>query len=182
MDHDRMTPFLEAAIAEMIPNAGSGDACGECGFSWSAEGDEGLGRVQGASDRFAELLQGRDATRAPGPRVWSPSAYVWHVADVVRAWSERLHSLGIDAETRWAGFDPNELARARRYGELPQVTGPWALARSTEALVRALEHLDLDDEFVHPEWGEGTVLDGLRWVAHEIVHHELDVRRGLGLA
>jgi hypothetical protein len=182
MDDERMTPFLEAAIAEMLPNAGAGDACAECWFPWTAGGDEVLGHVQRASDRFAELLTGRDATRTPGPRVWSPSAYVWHVADVVRAWSERLHSLGIDGESRWAGFDPDELSRARRYGELPQVTGPWAVACSTDALTRTLEHLELDDAFVHPEWGDGTVLDGLRWVAHEIVHHELDVREGLGLA
>ncbi|HUS42858.1 MAG TPA: hypothetical protein VMY16_09345 [Ilumatobacteraceae bacterium] len=24
-------------------------------------------------------------------------------------------------------------------------------------------------------WGEGTVADGLRWLAHEYVHHQLDV-------
>jgi hypothetical protein len=177
-----MTPFLEAAISEMLPNAGASGGCGECGFVWSTGGEEALVQVRAAAGRFAALLGGHDATDEPSPRVWSPSAYVWHVGDVTRAWSERLHGLGADAAVRWAGFDPDVLARARRYGELPQVTGPWSLARSTEALDRALEHLDLDTGFVHPEWGRGTVTDALRWLAHEAVHHELDVRRGLGLA
>lgn len=176
---DRMTPFLEAAIAEMLPDAASLHGCAECGFAWTIESDEALSHVHAAGGRFEGLLQGREASRKPGPKVWSPSGYVWHVGDAVRAWSERLHSLGTDANVSWAGFDPNELARARRYDELPPGTAPWALARSTDSLVRALEPLDLDAAFVHPEWGEGTVTDALRWLAHEIVHHELDVRRGL---
>jgi hypothetical protein len=174
-----MTPFLAAAIAEMLPNAGAADGCAECGFAWSIDGGGALRRIQDAAGRFDELLRGRDATRAPSPNVWSPSAYVWHVGDVARAWSERLHTLGVDPGAAWAGFDPDELGRARRYDELPQATGPWALARAVDAVTQVLEDLDLDRAFLHPEWGHGTVADALRWVAHEAVHHELDVRRGL---
>jgi hypothetical protein len=174
-----MTPFLKAAIAEMLPNAGGGGSCAECGFSWSIAGEEALHHVEAGADRFADLLRGRDATRSPSNGVWSPSAYVWHVSDVTRAWSERLHSLHADPEASWAGFDPDALADARRYLDLPQTTGPWSLARSTEALVQAVGHLELTVGFVHPEWDEGTVADALRWVAHEVVHHDLDVRRGL---
>ncbi len=177
-----MTPFLRAAIAQMLPHAGSTDACAECGFAWTTDGAEALDHIRAAAGRFADHLHGHDATRKPGPEVWSPSGYVWHVGDVTRAWSERLHCLSVDADGVWAGFDPDELARARHYDDLPQVTGPWALARSADALVEALGSLDLDAGFVHPEWGEGTVTDALRWVAHEVVHHDLDVRRGLGLA
>jgi hypothetical protein len=177
-----MSPFLRAAIAEMLPNAGGLDRCAECDFDWTTSGEGCLDHVTGGADRFGALLRDREGTHAPGMAQWSPSAYVWHVGDVTRAWAERLHGLGVDPEVRWAGFDPDELARARRYAALPQATAPWALARSAEALVRALEPLGFATGFLHPEWGEGAVADALRWVAHESVHHELDVRRGLGLA
>jgi hypothetical protein len=174
-----MTPFLTAAIAEMLPNAGSAPACAECGFAWSTAGDEALDHVVAGADRFSDLFRGRDATRRPSPHVWSPSAYVWHVSDVTRAWSERLHTLHADPDAAWAGFDPDQLAAARHYLDLPQATAAWSLARSTDALAQAVEPLEMATGFVHPEWGEGTVTDALRWVAHEFVHHELDVRRGL---
>jgi hypothetical protein len=33
-----MTPFLEAAVAEMLPNAGTSSHCAECGFAWELDG------------------------------------------------------------------------------------------------------------------------------------------------
>jgi hypothetical protein len=174
-----VTPFLSAAVTEMLPHAGTSASCAECGFSWSTAGDRALVEVTDGPARFARLLDERDASVVPAPLVWSPSAYVWHVGDVVRAWAERLHSLGSDPPAAWAGFDPDEVARARRYDALPASTGPWALARSVDALVLSLEALSIGTPFVHPEWGNGTVEDALRWLAHETVHHELDVRRGL---
>lgn len=174
-----MTPFLQAAVAEMLPNAGASPSCAECEFSWLTTGDAALAQVRAGPARFADLLEGPHATVVPAPQVWSPSAYVWHVSDLVRAWAERLHSLGIDPDAPWAGFDPDELARARHYDALPPSTGPWSLARSVDALAQSLEPLGTDTPFEHPEWGSGTVADALRWLAHETVHHELDVRRGL---
>jgi hypothetical protein len=177
-----MTPFLAAAVAEMLPGAGRSSACAECGFSWLTEPGGALDAVERAPGRFEDLLAGTDGTVAPAPEVWSPSAYVWHVGDLVRAWAERLHSLASDPRAAWAGFDPDELARARHYDVLPQASGPWAVARSVDALQQSLGSLASETAFTHPEWGRGTVADALRWVAHEAVHHELDVRRGLGQA
>jgi hypothetical protein len=174
-----MTPFLQSAILQMLPQAGDGSSCAECGFSWLATGDEALATVRDGPESFAGLLEGREATMSPAPRTWSPSAYVWHVSDLVRAWAERLHSLAADPEAAWAGFDPDELAQARHYEALPATTGPWSLARSVDALVLSLEPHTIEAPFVHPEWGSGTVADALRWLAHETVHHQLDVRRGL---
>jgi hypothetical protein len=177
-----MTPFLTAAVAEMLPGAGASSVCAECGFSWLTEAEPALDVVERAPERFAELLAGADGTVAPAPGVWSPSAYVWHVSDLVRAWAERLHSLASDPQAAWAGFDPDELAQARHYDALPQVSGPWAVARSVDALRQSLGSLASETGFTHPEWGSGTVADALRWLAHEAVHHDLDVRRGLGHA
>jgi hypothetical protein len=176
-----MTPFLQAAIAEMLDDAEATHGCDACKFSWEIDVDQALLLIHGSPERFAGLLDGRDGMQAPGRDVWSPSAYVWHVGDLVRAWSERLHTLANDPAAAWAGFDPDELADARGYSDLPQVTAAWALAQAVDALDAALAELDLEADFVHPEWGKGDVTDALRWLAHEVAHHELDVRRGLGL-
>jgi hypothetical protein len=177
-----VSPFLLAAVREMLPQAGTSTTCEECGFSWLTEGEQALSLVEGAPARFADLLSRGDATIVVSVDVWSPSAYVWHVGDLVRAWAERLHCLGVDPDAPWAGFDPDELAAARHYDALPQAAGPWSLARSVDALTAALEDVDLAVGFDHPEWGHGTVADALRWLAHEVVHHDLDVRRGIGEA
>jgi hypothetical protein len=183
-----MTPFLAGAIAEMIPNAGDAERCAECGFAWASAAAACRARVDGAAEVFERLLAttgadlGAAARRSdPDADGWTAAAYVWHLGDVLRAWSERLHTLSVDSSIPWAGFDPDELAAARRYDVLPMVTAPWALARAIDALAVALAPLTAEDEFVHPEWGEGTVADALRWLAHEVVHHELDVRRALRL-
>jgi hypothetical protein len=48
-------------------------------------------------------------------------------------------------------------------------------------LVRELAPVDLtarsssSTPFVHGDWGRGTVGDATRWLAHEYLHHELDV-------
>ena len=175
-----MTPFLRAAVTEMLPHAGLSASCAECGFSWLTTGEQALAVVVDGPARFSRLLEGRDATVPPTSQGWSPSSYVWHVGDVIRAWSERLHSLGSDPDAAWAGFDPDELARARHYDALPGSSGPWALARSVDALELSLEAVAIDTPFTHPEWGSGTVADALRWLAYETEHHDLDVRRGIG--
>jgi hypothetical protein len=174
-----MTPFLRSAVAEMLPHAGTAAQCAECGFAWSATGDEAMAVVEDGPARLARLLEGWNGAVPPNSPVWSPSAYVWHVGDVVRAWAERLHSLGNDPAADWASFDPDELARARHYDALPASSGSWALARSVDALVLSLEPLEGDTPFMHPQWGSGTVADALRWLAHETEHHALDVRRGV---
>jgi hypothetical protein len=67
-----MTPFLTAAVAEMLPGAGDSSACAECGFSWLTDAEQALDAVERAPGRFAELLAGADGTVAPAPGVWSP--------------------------------------------------------------------------------------------------------------
>jgi hypothetical protein len=171
-----MGPFLEAAITEMLDGTDR-EGCQACRFSWSSSPEDCRVEVGTAAERFAALLAGASpGTASRGG--WSPSGYVWHVADVARAWAERLHALRHDPTVRWAGFDPDELGRARRYDELPAVSAPWAVSLAVAGLEESLVHLDPDDRFDHPEWGGGTVADALRWIAHEVVHHQLDVQRG----
>ena len=117
-----MSPFLAAAISTMLTDADEA-GCAVCGFSWDIPTDEARHMIEQAPERYRELLaDGSDIRPGAG---WSPSAYVWHVADVTRAWAERLHTLAHAPGGGWAGFDPDVLASARNYADLPAVTAPW---------------------------------------------------------
>lgn len=83
--------------------------------------------------------------------------------DLVRAWTGRLHTARRGPAAAWAGFDPDELARACHSDALPQASGPWALARPVEALEQGLPPPAMDTAFSHREWGPepspATVVD-----------------------
>lgn len=174
-----MTPFLHNAIDTMLARADAEGGCRECGFTWTLGVDEAVAHIRSAPQRYRSHLADRDGSARPAPDVWSPSAYVWHLADAFRVWAERLHAIAADGQARLAGFDPDELAAVRAYDAQPQSAGLWTLSRAVGDLDAALEEVDAATTFSHPEWGPGDVGDVLRWLAHEAVHHELDVSRGL---
>jgi hypothetical protein len=73
------------------------------------------------------------------------------------------------------GFDPVVLAEARKYRALPTVPALWALVEATATFAQLCQRLEPDTEFLHGDWGPGTVADSIRWLAHEFKHHQLDV-------
>jgi hypothetical protein len=173
-----VTPFLAAAIAEMLTDADD-RACAACGYAWDIAYDRAMAEIELGPERYEVLLESAAPASPRSADEWSPSAYVWHVGDVTRAWAERLHSTRFAPGVPWAGFDPDTLAEARSYSRLPAVTSPWALEVATRALFEVLSGLEPDTAFEHPEWGRGSIGDAVRWVAHEVVHHQIDVSRGL---
>lgn len=178
---DRATPFLRNGVSSLLPRA-TLDGCRECGFAWDLDVGTARATVLGAPGTLASLLRDREATARPAPDTWSPSAYVWHLADMLRFWAERLHAIARDPAVGLVAWDPDQVARVRGYDDLPQATGLWALERAGDDLALVLETVTPATAFTHPEWGRGDVGDVLRWLAHEVVHHEGDVRRGLNPA
>lgn len=167
--------FLDVAIGS-IGGDPSADACAACGQPWRPEVESAVATVRSAPDRFADALEAGDPYRLRDPLTWSPSAYTWHVADVARAWAERTVSLREEPDRPLAGFDQDQLAAARNYAGMSAAAALWALRTSTQHLVSELAQAGTDQDFAHPDWGSGTLGDALRWVAHEVVHHERDVR------
>lgn len=154
-------------------------ACDQCDFSFDGRLGEVLTEITNAPARYAAAVRGRDARRPPAPGVWSPSAYVWHVADALRAWAERLAVVREHPGARIVPFDQDELARVRRYEELPIAGGLYALGRAVAELDACLRDIDPSLPLDHPEFGPGTVEDAVRWLAHEVHHHEMDIEWGL---
>lgn len=168
------SPFLAGALA-WISDGAAPDRCDVCGFEWSCTSGEALDLIAAAPARYAELLDGRDGMVAGDDGGWNATAYLWHLTDLARSWSERWVQLTADPGSLLAGWDPDELAAARNYRNLPTVPALWSLERSTATFVELSGGLDHATTFQHGDWGEGTVADGLRWLAHEYVHHQLDV-------
>jgi hypothetical protein len=53
----------------------------------------------------------------------------------------------------------------------------WALRGSVDLLLETVDDDRAERVFEHPDWYAGSFGDALRWVAHEVVHHQQDVRR-----
>jgi hypothetical protein len=49
------------------------------------------------------------------------------------------------------------------------------LRETVQLLLDATGLLSETAEFLHGDWGPGTVADAMRWLAHEYHHHEIDI-------
>jgi hypothetical protein len=156
------------------------DHCGECDFAWSIGSDSAVSLVAGSPKRIATLLEGAQRARQrPAPDVWSPSGYLWHLVDVLRIGSERLLTISLDPATSIPCWDENALAEVRRYDSLSPRVGLVAYEGAANQWVAIANSVSMDASVQHPEFGTLSAVDIVRRNAHEVQHHELDIRRGL---
>ena len=173
MDATR-SPFLNGALA-WINNGTIPDRCDACAFEWTIPSAAAADAIEAAPDRYRAILADRDGMVAPDDGGWNATAFLWHLTDLARSWSERWVQIDDQPGSLLAGWDPDVLAAARNYRNLPTVPAMWALDQATARFVHLSRELDHATAFEHGDWGAGTVADGLRWLAHEYTHHQLDV-------
>lgn len=157
-----------------------GNPCRECGFNWRLTPSSAAALISAGPDRYAEVLDGEDGTAQHPDLTWPVGAYVVHVADNIWIWAERLWSAAIAGQTRIEPFDPDTLATARGYRRIPLQTALWSLSRAVTAWNEAIEAA-VGRELVleHPERGDLALSDVVLVVAHDVFHHEWDIRRSL---
>jgi hypothetical protein len=168
------SPFLDGALSWLYTE-GVPDCCERCGYDWTTDAETALQAIAASPTRYAALLDGRDGAVPASDGGWNASAYLWHLTDLARSWSERWVQLAVAPGSLLVGWDPDALAEARNYRSLPTASALWALPTATEAFVALCRQLDPATPFLHGDWGPGTVGDATRWLAHEYLHHELDV-------
>ena len=136
--------------------------------------------VANIPSRMGQLLDGRDASLRHPDLSWSVGAYVCHVADNLRIWSERLAGLALGATGPVAGYDPDGLARTRNYERIPLEAALWSLGRAAadwaDAIVLATNRQVILE---HPDRGPQTVLDVARTNSHDAYHHAWDIQRSI---
>jgi hypothetical protein len=173
------TPFL-AEARRWLDGDDPPDTCAACGFAWTGGADEALRLVAGGPERASALLGGRDGTVRPEDGSWNASAYLYHLADLARGWSERWVQLRADPGSVLVPWDPDQLAEARNYVGMSTVAGLWSLSTATAALVALTEEVGPELAYAHGQWGRGTVGDAVRWLAHEYHHHLHDIDQRAG--
>jgi hypothetical protein len=162
-----MNQFLRAAY---------GDPCRECGFEWSVGPAVCGAIVSDAPARFRSLLAGHDGKEAHPNLEWNATAYVVHVADVLRIWSDRIAAVALGASEPVVPYDEDRLGDARGYMRLPLPGALWSLGRAVgdwqaaEQLAESATVL-----LAHPEQGPLPLDDVRRIMAHEIEHHVGDL-------
>lgn len=107
-----------------------GDPCGECGYTWSISRSDAAALIRAAPARYADALRERDGSERHPDLEWSVGAYVCHVTDNVRIWSERLAGVALGASGQVANYDNDLLARARAYDGVPLQGSLWSLGRA----------------------------------------------------
>jgi hypothetical protein len=157
-----------------------GDPCRECGFNWSISRDDAVELIRAAPARYADSLEvatDRSAIQISSGR----REPMCHVVDNLRIWAERLAGSALGASGQVANYDGDLLARARAYEGVPIQASLWSLQRASGDWVEAFGHaVDKKVVLLHPERGEQSTLDVARSNAHDVHHHEWDIRRTLG--
>jgi len=136
--------------------------------------------VEGSPARLASLIEGAErVTQRPAEGVWSPNEYLWHLVDVLRIGRERLFTIATDPGAGVPCWDENALAEVRNYRALSPSVGLIAYETAASDWVTTAKSLPVEASVEHAQDGTMTAADIIRRNAHEVHHHELDVRRGL---
>jgi hypothetical protein len=162
-----MNEFLRSAY---------GDPCRECGFDWSIEPADCVAIVGDAPTRFKSTLAGQDGREVHSNLEWNATAYVVHVADVLRIWSDRIAAVALGASDPVVPYDERILGDARGYVSLPLPGALWSLGRAVEDWLAAEQLVESATvTLAHPEQGSLSLDDVRRIMAHEIEHHVADL-------
>ena len=162
-----------------------GDPCTQCGFDWSQPPEQVIAAVEALPDRFDALLDGRTGEERagdahPGEPGWSAKAYLFHVADNLRIFAERLEGVFLGGPTALAAYDQDELAAARNYEGMSVQSALWSVRTATAAWASAArESLRRPTTYQHAERGELTATEITRGPGHDALHHHWDVTRAL---
>ena len=158
-----------------------GDPCRECGFDWSIEPNEAILLVEALPDRFAAVLDSSTGDEVFPGTTWSAKGYVFHVADNLRIFAERLEGVAAGGSTALPSYDQEELAAARRYEEMSLQSALWSLRDAVASWARANRaSLTRGATFLHEERGPLSAAEIARGPAHDAVHHLWDVERATG--
>jgi hypothetical protein len=157
-----------------------GDPCRECGFDLSTAPERVIVDVEALPVRFDALLVDRTGGElAPGAS-WSAKAYVFHVADNLRIFAERLEGVFAGAPTTLAAYDQDRLASARDYESMSLQSAQWSLHGAVAVWASASRAaLARPTTYVHAERGPLVPAEIVRAPGHDAIHHCWDVTRAV---
>ncbi len=157
-----------------------GQPCRECAFEWTLALDDAGSRMAELATSYPDLLRGATGREQHPDLSWSTAAYVSHVADNVRIWTERLVGVAAGASARVGSYDENELAVARNYETIPLPAALWSLQLSIAEWRKTIGAARSNGTvLIHPERGEMDLRDVVLANTHDAQHHLWDIERTL---
>ncbi len=137
---------------------------------------------------MADLLKSADrhvVQRRPGAEVWSAIEYAAHVGEAVCWYVGRIRRVLKEDLPQLAPFDFDAAAEEGDYHRrsIDEVVADLRTAcRALADLARSVSGSQLSRCGLSSDGSPRSVALLLTRAEHELVHHELDLRRGLGLA
>ncbi len=164
------------------------DACAECGYVYATLPRSALAPslVSGAAQHAARLSAADDALRRrPAPDVGSPLEYACHLRDVLDMQRDRMLRTQVEETPSFAPMDRDRRAVDEAYNAQDPARVAEELRRAGTAIADLLDGLDdtgwaRTGIYNYPATAERDVDWMARHTLHEVVHHLLDVDRGLG--
>jgi hypothetical protein len=155
-----------------------GNPCRECNFVWELSALDAVILVQQLPTHYAERLKGATGKETCPDLSWSVSAYVSHVSDNLRIWSERLAGARLSGESHVTSYDNELLGVARRYDEVTLHAALWSLEWAVREWCDSMRMaLVADTVLQHSERGRQRAEDVARNNAHDASHHLWDIER-----
>jgi hypothetical protein len=155
-----------------------GNPCRECHFNWEISSADAVSFVEQFPLVLAAQLEGVTGKETCADLAWSVSAYVSHVSDNLRIWSERLAGARLSGESLVGGYDQDLLAVARCYEMINLRAALWSLdwaVREWSDSIRVA--LAAGTELHHSDRGRQSAEDVARNNAHDASHHLWDIER-----
>jgi DinB family protein len=154
-----------------------GNPCRECGFDWSITPQDAIAWVAAFDVRLAEATTDATGDRRRPSGGWSVTEYVAHIGDNLRQWAERVQGARLDGRIKIAGYDPDELATARRYSDLTLGAASWSACHAAALWVSALTAAVTEGvELHHATRGVQRAEDVARNNCHDAYHHLWDIQ------
>lgn len=155
-----------------------GQPCGECGFDWSTAPADAVDFVEDAPDALNRIARDAAGDRRGQAGSWSVSEYVSHMADNLRNWAERIQTVRLAGIREVEGYDPDELAAARRYESIPLRVAAWSFEFSCRGWAVVLREALSENVVVnHVSRGEQRAEDVARNNCHDVWHHLWDIEQ-----
>jgi hypothetical protein len=155
-----------------------GNPCRECDFNWELSAADAVSLVQQLPKLYAARLDGTNGKETCPDLAWSASAYVSHVSDNLRIWSERLSGARLSGEPRVVAYDQDLLGVTRRYDAINLHAALWSLDWAVREWAESIRlALAAGTELHHSDRGRQSAEDVARNNAHDASHHLWDIGR-----
>jgi hypothetical protein len=157
-----------------------GQPCRGCAFAWELGVDEATARMSELADSYRAVLRGASGREQHPDLSWTTAAYVSHVGDNLRIWTERLQGVALGGSRRVGSYDENELARARNYEMIPLPAALWSLQLSVVEWLKAVDGAKPNGTvLIHPDRGAMDLAEVVVSNVHDAQHHLWDIERTL---